>query len=134
MSRARRTGLACALTAALLVALAAPASAGDAGAAMKGPAGDWRTTTNGVKQTITFTKDGKVYGDSGCNRFTGGYSVNGDRMHIGPLASTMMACEQKKMDAEQVFLTRVQATVSFSATKQVLKLYAPKDMTRFVRK
>jgi len=134
MIRARRTALACALAATMLVAAAAPALAGDAGAAIRGPVGDWRTATNGVRQTITFTDDGKVYGDSGCNRFTGGYTVHGDRIHIGPLASTMMACEQKKMDAEQVFLTRVQAAVSFTASKKVLKLYAPKDMVRFVRK
>lgn len=134
MTRLHRAGLACALSAALLVAFAAPASAGDSGSALRTPVGDWRTATNGVKQTITFTEDGKVYGDSGCNRFTGGYTVRGDRIHIGPLASTMMACEQKKMDAEQVFLTRVQAAVSYTATKKVLRLYAPKDMTRFVRR
>ena len=69
--------------------------------------GDWRTSTMGVKQTITFDDEGKVYGDSGCNRFTGGYKVKGDRITIGPLASTMMFCEGK-MDAEAAFLNKLQ--------------------------
>ena len=49
--------------------------AGDVSSAS--PVGNWVTATNGVKQTVTFTKDGKVFGDSGCNRFTGGYTVKG---------------------------------------------------------
>lgn len=133
MTRIRRSVIATALAAGLLAAVAAPALAGDTGAAMGSPVGDWRTSTNGVKQTITFTKDGKVFGDSGCNRFSGGYRTHGDRIEIGPLASTMMACAQPKMDAEYTFLTRIQAATSFTVTKKVLKLYAPKDMVRFVK-
>ena len=100
--------------------------------ALRGPDGDWRTSTDGVRQTITFDSKGRVYGDSGCNRFTGGYKVKGDRITIGPLASTMMFCEGR-MDAEQTFLTRLRAAVSYQATTEVLKVYAPKDIIRFVK-
>ena len=93
--------------------------------------GDWRTSTNGVKQTITFDAKGRVFGDSGCNRFTGGYTVKGDSITIGPLASTLMACPDRQMAAEATFLTRLQAAVSFTATKATLKVYSPKDMIRF---
>ena len=106
MNTIRRTIVAVAAAAALATALAAPAVAGDTGAPLRSPVGDWRTSTNGVKQTITFTTDGQVYGDSGCNRFTGTYTTDGDRISIGPLASTMMACPQRQMDAEATFLTR----------------------------
>jgi heat shock protein HslJ len=133
MNTIRRTIVAVATAAALATALAAPAVAGDTGAPLRSPVGDWRTSTHGVKQTITFTADGQVYGDSGCNRFTGKYTTDGDRISIGPLASTMMACPQRQMDAEATFLTRIQAAVGYTASKKVLKIFAPKDMVRFVR-
>lgn len=134
MTLVRRTAIASMLAVGLLTAAAVPAFAGDSGAATRSPVGDWRTSTRGVAQTITFTEDGKVFGDSGCNRFTGGYTTAGDRITIGPLASTMMACEESVMNAEATFLTRIQAAVGYSATKKVLKIYAPKDMVRFVRR
>ncbi len=55
---------------------------------------------------------GSVFGDSGCNRFTGTYQVKGDRITIGPLASTEMACPEPQMSAEMTFLTRLQAAVT----------------------
>lgn len=113
----------------LLILTAAPAMAGDA-PATRGPAGEWKTSTNGVRQTVTFTKDGKVFGDSGCNRFTGGYKVKGRTITIGPLASTLMACPQRQMDAEFAFLTKLQAAKTFSSTPAILKLYTAKDLLR----
>lgn len=127
MTRAGRGLVAATMIAGMLVATAVPAMAGDAASANGSVVGDWRTRTSGVKQTVTFDADGKVYGDSGCNRFTGGYTIKGDRIKIGPLASTMMFCEGK-MDAEQAFLTKLQAAVSFSATDARLRIYTPKDL------
>ena len=130
MMNGRRGLLVSAIAAGILLMGAVPASAGDV-AMTRSPVGDWRTHTNGVKQTITFAKDGSVFGDSGCNRFTGSYKVKGDRITIGPLASTMMACPEPQMSAEMTFLTRLQAAVSYHATSKVLKVFAPKDMIRF---
>ncbi len=132
MTRARTGLLASTIITGILLATAAPAMAGDTGAALRSPVGDWRTKTNGIAQTVTFTKDGLVYGDSGCNRFTGGYTIDGDRIEIGPLASTMMMCPQPQMDAEQSFLFKMQAAKSFIATKKVLKIFTIKDVVRFV--
>ena len=110
---------------------AAPAMAGDiAPASISSPVGEYRTSTNGVKQTITFTKDGKVFGDSGCNRFTGGYTTKGNSIKIGPLAGTLMACPDKQMKAESKFLTSLQAAKNFKATAATLKLTGAKgDLT-----
>jgi heat shock protein HslJ len=71
-----------------------------------------------------------VFGDSGCNRFTGGYTVMGNKIKIGPLASTLMACPQRQMDAEHAFLTKLQAAKTFSSTPAVLKVYTAKDLLR----
>ena len=132
MTRARTGLLATTLITGILLATAAPAMAGDTGAALGSPVGDWRTKTSGIAQTITFTADGNVYGDSGCNRFAGGYTVDGDRIKIGPLASTMMMCPQRQMDAEQSFLFKIQAAKSYIATKKVLKIFTIKDVVRFM--
>ena len=51
---------------------------------------------------------------------------------IGTLAVTAMACDEETMGAEATFLTRLQAAVGYHATKKVLKLFAPKDILRFV--
>ena len=130
MTRARRGIVAATIATGFLLASMGTAHAGDMGGALRSPVGDWRTSTMGVKQTITFDDEGKVYGDSGCNRFTGGYKVKGDRITIGPLASTMMFCEGK-MDAEAIFLNKLQNAVAFQATDAKLRLFTPKDLTVF---
>lgn len=44
-----------------------------------------------VWPSATF-EGGRVAGSTGCNRFTGTYTVDGDSLEIGQLASTQMAC------------------------------------------
>ena len=46
---------------------------------------------------------GRVSGFSGCNRFTGGYALDGDSVVVGPLAGTMMACSDPQMAIEETF-------------------------------
>jgi heat shock protein HslJ len=127
MTRARRGLVAATMIAGILVATAVPAMAGDVAPSHGSVVGDWKTRTDGVKQTVTFDRKGHVYGDSGCNRFTGGYTAKDGKIKIGPLASTLMFCEGK-MDAERIFLTKLEAAVSYQATDSVLKLFTPKDL------
>lgn len=47
---------------------------------------------------------GVASGDAGCNRFTGEYSLDGDRFEIGPLAVTLMACEPDVDEFERAYL------------------------------
>jgi heat shock protein HslJ len=53
--------------------------------------------------TVRFA-DGRATGFSGCNRFTGGYTRDGDAIIVGRLAGTMMACPEPRMAAEKAFL------------------------------
>jgi heat shock protein HslJ len=53
---------------------------------------------------IQFRSEGKVSGFTGCNRFTGSYSQDGDGLSIGPLATTRRACLPELMKREQQFL------------------------------
>jgi heat shock protein HslJ/uncharacterized membrane protein len=58
----------------------------------------------GVTVTIAFAPDGTVSGSSGCNRFTGSYTLSGEGLTFGDMASTRMACPMPQMETEQRFL------------------------------
>jgi len=101
----------------VLVCLAGPllaACVGDddaAGARLEGA--EW-TLASGVEApgdsapTLTL-EGGAASGFGGCNRFSGGYKLDGDSISIGPLAGTMMACEEAKMAAEAAYLPALEA-------------------------
>jgi heat shock protein HslJ len=70
------------------------------------------TPPDGAGLTADFAPDGTVSGNGGCNSFSGGYSYTADTIHIGPLMSTMMACDDATNTLEQQYLTALQnATV-----------------------
>jgi heat shock protein HslJ len=52
--------------------------------------------------TVRF-EAGRAQGFSGCNRFSGGYQLEGDRLTLGPVAGTMMACPEPGMSVEDAF-------------------------------
>ncbi len=79
-----------------------PTLIGDAG--VTGGAGD--------KPLELTLADGSVAGFSGCNRFMGSYSLEGESLTFGPLAATMMACVDQD-DQEQHFLGALQATATW---------------------
>ena len=53
--------------------------------------------------SATFTDD-TVGGSTGCNRFTASYTVDGDAMEIGKIASTRMACPPPADAVERAYL------------------------------
>lgn len=59
--------------------------------------------------------DERVNGNSGVNMFMGNYKVNGDKISMGPLASTMMAGQIEDMVRETYILSVLNnsKTVSF---------------------
>ncbi len=57
-------------------------------------------------------EDGSVAGFSGCNRFMGSYTLEGESLTFGPLAATMMACVDQD-DQEQRFLGALQSTATW---------------------
>jgi len=73
------------------------------------------TPIAGTTLTATFTAD-TVSGDSGCNTYTGGYTPDGDEVTIGPLASTMKACDEAIMTQEMQFLTALQTPATVETT------------------
>lgn len=45
----------------------------------------------------------RLFGSGGCNRIAGTFSLDGDRLRLGPMASTRMACPAG-MEQERRFL------------------------------
>ena len=67
-----------------------------------GAAGETKDVTT-ARPTVRFA-DGRASGFSGCNRFTGAFTRDGDTITIGRLAGTMMACPEPRMAVEKAFL------------------------------
>jgi len=63
--------------------------------------------------TLSFSKDGKVSGNGGCNSFQGTYTVSGMALKIGPLASTMKACGDAADNQESSLLKALEQAQTF---------------------
>jgi heat shock protein HslJ len=68
----------------------------------------------GTQVTASFGADGSVAGSGGCNTYRGSYTLNGNSLTFGPLATTRMACAQPIMDQETAFFQALQTTATFS--------------------
>ena len=70
---------------------------------------------------ILHPADKRVSGSGGCNRITGGYALEGDRLTFKQMAGTMMACVEG-MDTERAFLGALQQVTRATITQQQLEL------------
>ncbi|MEU2064339.1 META domain-containing protein [Streptomyces sp. NPDC013455] len=91
---------------------------------------DWRVdsiTVGGASQhapaaaRLRIDEDGKAAGNLGCNRFSARATVRGDRITIGDLRTTRMACGQARMDFERA-LARTLTTGTLVARLDAGKL------------
>jgi heat shock protein HslJ len=86
----------------------------------------------GTTLTATFTES-EVSGSSGCNTFTGSYTLDGDKLTVGPLASTMKACvDDAVMDQEAQFLTALQTPTTVEVNGATVTLRADSGETQVV--
>jgi heat shock protein HslJ len=75
------------------------------------------------KASITFGPDGVVSGNTGCNSFSGSYTLDGSSLEInGDVAATMMACEDASQQVETQFLTALSEVASWERTGQTVTL------------
>lgn len=103
----------------LLLAACGSTSSGLTGVTWKlvsyGPADESLGAVPDVETSLVFGQDGNAGGTMGCNQFSGTYETNADQISFGPLASTLMACEEPLMNQE----TAVLAILSDAATYKV---------------
>ena len=74
------------------------------------------------EMTAVFASDGTISGSSGCNSFTGSYSVDGSSLSIGSVTATQQTCSDPVMEQEQAYLTALQASTKYSQTADRLTL------------
>lgn len=76
----------------------------------------------GVVANITFAADGSLHANLGCNIGNGTYTVDGDMIAIGPLATTRKACEPAASDIESAMLKALDGDVSYQIDGKQLTL------------
>jgi heat shock protein HslJ len=76
----------------------------------------------GIDMQLEFKPDGKVIGSGGCNRFFGGYTVSGNHIKIGPIASTRKGCPGL-ITVEAAFFATLEAANSFEQREATLVLF-----------
>ncbi len=82
-----------------------------------GDAGNPTLVEPGTNVTLQFAEDNSLSGFSGCNGFFGPYELTGEEIQIGPLGSTMMACENG-MTQESVVTSALQQAYKIDFTPQ----------------
>ena len=111
--------------------VAALTAAPQAATSIEGPT--WRLTElrgldpsvlRGAARPVTAGfKAGRVSGFSGCNQFFGPYAVDGDRVTIGTLAGSMMACEDPAMKVENAVHAALAETFRYVLADHRLTFY-----------
>jgi putative lipoprotein len=81
---------------------------------------------------ILHPADKRLSGSGGCNRITGSYTLEADRLGFGRMAGTMMACAAG-METEQAFLAALEQARAAKVEGQRLELLDPagKAVARF---
>jgi copper homeostasis protein (lipoprotein) len=93
----------------------------------------WKLTRLGGKPVSVATKQRephfvlnnktkRIAGSGGCNRFTGTYQQNGDRLTFGKMAMTFMACPEG-METERDFVTALEQVRSWKILGEHLELF-----------
>lgn len=92
-------------------------------------AGDWALESlKGEKVpaealvTMNLSDSGRFSGSGGCNRYFGAFTLTEGKLGIGPIGSTMMACEQAAMDLERSYLDALGIVTRITRDDNILYL------------
>jgi heat shock protein HslJ len=83
---------------------ASPASAGLVGTSWTVGTINGGNVVSIAPPTITFSTDRKVGGTTGCNQYSGLFSTDGNKITVGAMSSTEMACDGATSEQEAAFL------------------------------
>ena len=94
---------------------------------------EWQVATiggtpviDGSEVTILFEKGGG-FGGRACNRFSGSYEVDRDKIRLGPAATTRMACAQPLMVQESALFDALEKVASWRVGEDGSFTLADKD-------
>lgn len=77
------------------------------------------------RPALTFEDDGQVYGTGGVNRLRGTYTLVGDALAFGPLATTLMAGTPEHSAREAAVLELLSGPVTIRLDGDALELVDP---------
>lgn len=87
-----------------------------------GPADVQTPAVEDVDAGLTFSEDGTVTGNSGCNGLGGVYTVQGDQVTFREVVSTLMACDDPRMAQEDAVQQVLTDTATFKIEGNTLTL------------
>ncbi|MEO8933638.1 MAG: META domain-containing protein [Xanthomarina sp.] len=89
-------------------------------------------TSHGL--TIMFDeKTNMISGFSGCNRFNGTYTIDGNSITLGPLATTRMHCQDNNNKMERQMFTALNNVNSIDIKNQELRLFNSDTQTILIK-
>jgi len=91
-----------------------------------------REISGDVKLTLEFLADGTVRGNGGCNSFTGTYSLAGEALSFGPLASTRKMCGAAAGEQEYSYFTFLAQINKLKVDGDDLELFADEQPSPMV--
>ncbi len=110
----------------------APAAAPKAAASIEGPI--WQLASlrgldpgslrDAIRPVTARFKAGRIDGFSGCNLFFGGYTIDGDRVVIGSLGGTMMACPESPTAVENAVRAALAGPLRYTLADHLLTLHS----------
>lgn len=117
-----------------LVAVWVVAACGEAAASLEGTAwtlasygdpGDPTPMREGTEITLAFDAEGKANGNADCNSYFGSYTAKEGEFTLGPVGSTMMACEEPVMQQETAYLQLLDAVTRYKVSGDELQITTP---------
>jgi len=94
---------------------------------------DGKGVIDNAQSTFSVTPDGKVTGNSGCNRYFAQAEVKDGSIKIGKAGATMMACPEALMDQERKLFAALEKTASFRIDDQGKLFFVDADGTDIAR-
>lgn len=88
-----------------------------------------------AQATLLFSAPGRISGRGSCNRISGPVSIEGSKIHFGPLISTRMACSPAVNEQEANYMKALANAERFKTKESHLLIYCknlPKPL-RFTR-
>lgn len=88
-----------------------------------------KPSVEGTNVSAVFA-DGQISGSGGCNGYGGAYEVNGDKLQIQQVVSTLMACaDSEAMDQEAAFFNALGEAQSFKLANGQLQIFTVDGQT-----
>ncbi|HJS19970.1 MAG TPA: META domain-containing protein [Anaerolineales bacterium] len=87
-----------------------------------GPQGSATPAVTDSEAGLTFSEDGTMTGNSGCNSLGGTYEVEGDQITFSTITSTLMACDEARVEQEGAVHTVLNSTATYSVEASTLTL------------